>query len=112
MFSAAPLKTSLSVGLRLRLSPTVRTLPDGTQRPCSIFQSADELVTTAKVGRERRCSLGTWNVLNVIREARTRGLPHAYLGYYVAGCPSMVYKMRFGPNQLLGTDGQWHDFQS
>jgi arginine-tRNA-protein transferase len=56
-------------------------------------------------------SLGTWNVLNIIENAAQRGLPHIYLGYYVAGCPSMVYKARFVPNQVLGEDGRWHDFQ-
>jgi arginine-tRNA-protein transferase len=60
---------------------------------------------------QRHRSLGTWNVLNVIRETHARGLPHTYLGYYVADCPSMVYKSRFAPNQLLGLDGQWHDFR-
>jgi leucyl-tRNA---protein transferase len=58
----------------------------------------------------RHLSLGTWNVLNVIRETAARGLPHAYLGYFVTGCPSMAYKARFLPNQLLGPDGRWHDF--
>jgi arginine-tRNA-protein transferase len=58
----------------------------------------------------RQRSLGTWNILNVIESAANRGLPHAYLGYYVAGCQSMAYKTRFVPNQLLGPDGQWHDF--
>jgi leucyl-tRNA---protein transferase len=60
---------------------------------------------------ERSRSLGTWNVLNLIDQARARDLPHVYLGYYVAGCPSMAYKTRFGPNQVLGEDGRWHDFQ-
>jgi arginine-tRNA-protein transferase len=55
-------------------------------------------------------SLGTWNVLNLIDQAAARGLPHLYLGYYVAGCPSMAYKTRFVPNQLLGADGRWHDY--
>jgi arginine-tRNA-protein transferase len=59
----------------------------------------------------RHRSLGTWNVLNLIRAARDRGLPHLYLGYYVAGCPSMEYKGRFAPNQILGADGHWHDFR-
>jgi arginine-tRNA-protein transferase len=61
--------------------------------------------------RERHRSLGTWNVLNVLAQAVLRGLPYAYLGYYVAGCPSMTYKARFVPNQILGPDGAWHDFQ-
>ncbi len=60
---------------------------------------------------ERARGLGTWNILNVIDHARQRGLPHVYLGYYVAGCASMEYKARFAPNQLLGPDGQWHDFR-
>ena len=60
---------------------------------------------------ERHRSLGTWNVLNLIDRARARGLPHLYLGYYVAGCPSMAYKTRFAPNQILREDGRWHDFQ-
>jgi leucyl-tRNA---protein transferase len=59
---------------------------------------------------ERGRSLGTWNVLNVIRAAEARGVPFVYLGYYVENCPSMMYKARFRPNQLLGADGQWHDF--
>ncbi len=58
---------------------------------------------------EKKRSLGTWNVLSLIDEARRRGLPHAYLGYYVAGCGSMAYKAAFRPHQLLGPDGRWHD---
>ncbi len=60
---------------------------------------------------ECRRSLGTYNVLCVIDEAKRRGLPFAYLGYYVAGSPSMSYKMRFVPNQLRGIDGVWRDGQ-
>jgi arginine-tRNA-protein transferase len=57
-------------------------------------------------------SLGTWNVLNVIDRAAQRRVPHVYLGYYIPGCASMAYKVRFRPNQLLGEDGRWHDFQT
>src|SRR5262249_50511535 len=60
---------------------------------------------------ERRRSLGTWNVLSLIEHAQKRGVPHVYLGYYVAGCRSMEYKARFVPNQVLGPDGRWHDFR-
>jgi arginine-tRNA-protein transferase len=60
---------------------------------------------------ERDLSLGTWNVLSLIDHAATRRIPFVYLGYYVSGCPSMEYKIRFVPNQLLGPDGQWHDFR-
>jgi leucyl-tRNA---protein transferase len=60
---------------------------------------------------ERRRSLGTWNILCILEEAARRGAPHVYLGYYVANCPSMTYKSRFTPNQILGLDGHWHDFR-
>jgi leucyl-tRNA---protein transferase len=59
---------------------------------------------------ERDRSLGTWNVLNIIRAARARRAPFVYLGYYVEKCPSMTYKARFKPNQLLSPDGKWRDF--
>jgi arginine-tRNA-protein transferase len=55
----------------------------------------------------RARGLGTWNVLCLIEEARRRGLPHVYLGYCVAGCPSLAYKARFRPQEVLGTDGAW-----
>ncbi len=54
---------------------------------------------------ERQRSLGTYNVLCVIEEARRRGLPYAYLGYYVEGSEGMTYKTRFVPNQLAGRTG-------
>jgi arginyl-tRNA--protein-N-Asp/Glu arginylyltransferase len=56
---------------------------------------------------QRHRSLGTWNVLRLIEAAAARGVPHLYLGYYVAGCPSMAYKKQFMPNQVLGPDGAW-----
>ncbi len=61
---------------------------------------------------ERHHSLGTWNVLTLLEQAALRHLPHVYLGYYIAGCRSMMYKSRFEPNQVLGSDGRWQDFQS
>lgn len=59
---------------------------------------------------ERRRSLGTFNVLSVIRGAAAAGLPHVYLGYYVEGCRSLEYKARFRPNEVLGPDGTWGPF--
>lgn len=61
--------------------------------------------------QERNRSLGTYNVLCVIDEAKRRGLPYAYLGYFVEGSPGMTYKTRFTPNQLRGKDGEWRDFR-
>jgi arginine-tRNA-protein transferase len=62
--------------------------------------------------QERQRSPGTWNVLCLIDEARRRGLPFVYLGYYVPGCRSMEYKPRFAPNQIRGPDGVWRPFRS
>ncbi len=57
-------------------------------------------------------SLGTWNVLNVLAEAKKRRLPHAYLGYYVEGCASLEYKARFRPNEVREPDsGSWVGFR-
>jgi arginine-tRNA-protein transferase len=58
----------------------------------------------------RDYSLGTWNVLSVLAGAIRREVPYIYLGYYVKGCPSMEYKARFAPNELLGSDGKWQAF--
>ena len=55
---------------------------------------------------ERHRSLGTFNVLALIAEARQRGLAHLYLGYYVKGCRSLEYKARFGPGEVL-IDARW-----
>jgi len=60
---------------------------------------------------ERARGLGTWNVLAMIDEARRRGLPYVYLGYYVPGCSSMEYKPRFAPNEVRGEDGVWRAFR-
>jgi leucyl-tRNA---protein transferase len=59
---------------------------------------------------ERVRSLGTFNVLCILDNARRAGLEHVYLGYYVADCRSLAYKASFGPNQLRWPDGQWRDF--
>jgi leucyl-tRNA---protein transferase len=59
---------------------------------------------------ERARSPGTFSVLALLAAAGERGLPHLYLGYYVAGCRSMEYKRKFRPNEVLQPDGTWADF--
>lgn len=46
-------------------------------------------------------SPGTLNVLSLIDDARASGRPHLYLGFRVTACPSLAYKSRFGPHELL-----------
>jgi leucyl-tRNA---protein transferase len=60
---------------------------------------------------ERERSLGTYNVVSIIREAANRHLPHVYLGYYVEGCRSLEYKGRFRPNEIVYPNGEWRLFR-
>ena len=54
-----------------------------------------------------RFSLGTFNVLRTLSNAREKGLAHVYLGYCVDGCASLEYKARFRPQEtLVGRDGE------
>jgi arginine-tRNA-protein transferase len=59
---------------------------------------------------ERHRSLGTFNILALLESARQRGVPHVYLGYFVAGCRSLEYKARFEPNEVLTDGGAWEPF--
>jgi arginyl-tRNA--protein-N-Asp/Glu arginylyltransferase len=59
----------------------------------------------------RARSLGTWNVVCALNEAAARHVPFLYLGYFVAGCPSLAYKASFVPNEVRGPDGAWRDFR-
>ncbi len=53
-------------------------------------------------------SPGIWNVLRMIEEAKRRGIPHVYLGYWVEGCAIMEYKRKFLPAEILNPNGRWN----
>ncbi len=52
-----------------------------------------------------RRSLGSQMILWLIDECRRLGLPHVYLGYWIAECRKMAYKTRFQPIEALTRDG-------
>jgi arginyl-tRNA--protein-N-Asp/Glu arginylyltransferase len=51
-------------------------------------------------------SLGSFSVMEEIRETAARGLEYYYLGYYIEETPRMAYKGRFHPYELL-VEGAW-----
>ncbi|NBC95579.1 MAG: arginyltransferase [Deinococcus-Thermus bacterium] len=55
-----------------------------------------------------RRSPGTFMILAMVEEARRLGLPHVYLGYWIAESRKMAYKARFRPLEAL-VDGTWRD---
>jgi arginine-tRNA-protein transferase len=60
----------------------------------------------------RRRSLGIFSSLVEIRVARSLGLSHYYLGYWVEDCPKMAYKAGFRPSELLCPDALWRPFEA
>ena len=54
-----------------------------------------------------RRSLGIFGALQELDLARRLGLDWYYPGFWVENCPTMAYKARLGPCELLGTDGRW-----
>ena len=55
---------------------------------------------------DERASFGCYGVLWQIETARQLGLPHVYLGYWIAQSDKMRYKTRYAPHELL-EQGQW-----
>lgn len=54
-------------------------------------------------------SLGTFSILQLVREAVARGRDHVYLGYWIEDCAKMTYKSRFQPVEHLGPKGWTRD---
>lgn len=69
-------------------------LPDGLSAVYSFFDPDP-----------RHRSLGSYMILWLIEEARRRGLPYVYLGFWIDDSPKMAYKSRFRPLEGFGREG-------
>ncbi len=56
-------------------------------------------------------SLGSFIILDHIRQATEVGLPYLYLGYWIQGSAKMAYKVDFQPIEALGASG-WQDLNT
>jgi leucyl-tRNA---protein transferase len=52
-------------------------------------------------------SLGTFSAVREILFCREHHIPHYYLGFFVKNCPSMSYKARFKPHEILEETFRW-----
>lgn len=93
--------------------PTQNGRPGRLIGACLTDQQSDGLsmiYSFYEPGLEHRKGMGTFIILDHIMRARASGLPYVYLGYWIAGCDRMRYKIRFRPVESLTPAGwQLHE---
>lgn len=83
---------------RLVMVSVIDAMPQGLSAVYTFYEADD-----AQLARR---SLGTFGVLRLIEECRTRGLPWLYLGYWIADSDKMAYKSRYQPLHAY-QHGRW-----
>ena len=73
---------------------------------CDILRDGLSMVYSFFDPAHAKRSLGSLMVLEHINRASELGLPHVYLGYWVAQSPKMAYKRQFWPLEVLNGE-EW-----